>query len=104
MMTIDELLEQRRTAAREVGTLAAEVESLDEVRRIAFSREVTASKESVAKAEHAARASDIYVKSCDDLHNARLKLGEAKAQADYLEKRIEVWRTRSANARQQRSQ
>lgn len=100
-MTIDELLEAWRVAATNAGTLAADVERFDEERRIVLSRELKKYREnmSVADSEHQARASDAYSAICNKLREVRIELGAARAEADYMEKRIEVWRTKSATAR-----
>ncbi len=102
MSSIDDLLNELKEATAKAGHYAADVEALDEQRRITHSRGVWSSNESVAKAEHASRASLDYEAIVTQLNAARHKLADARSQADYLEKRYETWRTRMASARTNR--
>lgn len=100
MTTVDQLLEEYREAATDAGRLAAAADGLDEQRRIVFSEQVLAAGDmAVAKAEHAARASAPYKQVCRDIEAARREAAEARASADYLEKRFEAWRSKMASAR-----
>ena len=99
-MTIDELLDQYREAARESARLAAAVERLDEERRIALSAQVVACGDmATTKAEHVARASVEYRRASAALAETRDQAARVKAEAEYLHARIEAWRSRMASAR-----
>jgi hypothetical protein len=74
---------------------------MEEQRKIAFSQAVFASGESsMAKAEHAARTSSAFMDAVNALDDARRAAATAKAKVTYMAARLDVWRTRSATARQ----
>lgn len=93
-------LNEYRQALVAAGKLAADVERLDEQRRIAFSTAfIVAGDVSAAKAEHVARTSEVYADAVAALDVVRERAAEAKANAVYYQARFDAWRTRSATKR-----
>jgi hypothetical protein len=90
-----DLVEQYRVALQDAARLEAGARAADENRKIAFAKAVIAAGDvSAAKAEHVARASTAYREACDELHIAEERASLARAEAEYLSKRWETWRTR----------
>lgn len=89
-----------RAALKEAATLGAELANAEDRAKVVFAEMVLRQGDmAVARAEYAARASDAYQEQVRAVANVRLKAADAKARADGLEKRIEVWRTRESSRR-----
>lgn len=99
----DSFLGECREAWRRANVAAAELETMEERRRIRFAECFQeAGDMPAAKAEQFARRHDAYRDLCEDLANKRIEAAQTKATADWYTARLEVWRTREASARARR--
>ena len=102
MERIDGFIAAYGHALEEAARLGAEETKLEEERKILFSKLVVdAGDISAAKAEHVARASDDFRDISDRLATARLQCALAKAKAQHMTARLDIWRTRESTRRAQ---
>lgn len=103
--SVDAFLDEYRKALHLAGKTQADVERLDEQRRVAFSEAIVANAnaKSVAIAEHMARTSEPYGDAVAALDVARETAAAAKADVVYYQARFDAWRTKSATKRTEMS-
>lgn len=103
MASVDELLSDLGPALRAAAQLEAEVERLEHLRKVVLADEMPKDLPEW-KADAAARSSARYQEFLKGLHNVKTGAGEARAKAEYLRSRLDVWRTRESTRRSQLQQ
>ena len=102
MERIDGFIAAYGHALEEAARLGAEETKLEEERKILFSKLVVdAGDISAVKAEHVARASASYREHGELLATVRLQCALAKAKAQHMTARLDIWRTRESTRRAQ---
>ena len=106
---VREVVDQHYAANKKALAAAAEVENLAAELKIVLSEQIVAArrmevaeggkKMSLEEAEHHGRISAEYGDVFSRLCAARKIAAEFEAEADYLDRRWQTWRTRSADRR-----
>ena len=97
-----QFLDEYGQALHRAGELGVQESYFEHLRKVAFSTAFKAAAdggEPASKAEHTARTAPGYLDALKTLHQCQLEAAEAKAVAEHMKARLEVWRTRSADRR-----
>lgn len=100
-MDVDSFMTAYGHALDEAATLGAEYEAAKAALKRHYARLVVAAEGSKGKAEYAAEASGDYDAAAVKLDELRLKMARAKAKAEHMTARLDVWRTRESSRRAQ---
>lgn len=101
MDRIDEFVERYRLTSEEWARLDGEARRLEEMRKPVLGELVNQADGPVARAEHAAYASEHYRRHVEAMVKARTTANIARAEKDAAEMRFEAWRTANATKRAQ---
>lgn len=98
-MDVDSFMVAYGHALDEAATFGAEYEAAKAALKRQYAKLVVAAEGSKGKAEYAAEASGEYDAAAVKLDELRLKMARAKAKAEHMTARLEVWRTRESTRR-----
>ena len=104
MDRIDDFLTAYSLALDEAAALHAELEAAKTALSRQYARLVIKAGGSQKMAEYAAEASEEYEQESVKLDDLRLRAGKARAKADGMTARLDVWRTRESTRRAQLQQ
>lgn len=103
MASVDELLSDLGPALQSAAALEAQVEHAEHLRKVILAAEMPKDLPEW-KADAAARCTARYQEHLEQMNLLKLSAGEARAKAEYLRSRLDVWRTRESTRRSQLSQ
>lgn len=106
---VREVVDQHYDANKAYLQAKAYLDDLEDERKIVFSEAVMSARRmevapggkpiSMDEAEHIARISESYKEIFKSIQQARKLVAAKQAEADYLERRWETWRSREASRR-----